>query len=37
MTSVCTGVFFNTAVLDYVLYRQVFPTWALARWLKQRS
>jgi len=32
-----TGVFFNTAVLDYVLYRQVFPTWALARWLKQRS
>jgi lanosterol synthase len=28
-----TGVFFNTAVLDYRLYRQVFPTWALARWL----
>jgi squalene/oxidosqualene cyclase-like protein len=26
-----TGVFFNTAVLDYRLYRQVFPTWALAR------
>ncbi|MCA9719056.1 MAG: hypothetical protein KC468_30590 [Myxococcales bacterium] len=26
-----TGVFFNTAVLDYDLYRQVFPTWALAR------
>lgn len=29
-----TGVFFNTAVLDYVLYRQVFPTWALARYLR---
>jgi lanosterol synthase len=29
-----TGVFFNTAVLDYVLYRQIFPTWALARYLK---
>ena len=28
-----TGVFFNTAVLDYRLYRQVFPTWALARYL----
>jgi squalene/oxidosqualene cyclase-like protein len=28
-----TGVFFNTAVLDYVLYRQAFPTWALARYL----
>lgn len=28
-----TGVFFNTAVLDYRLYRQVFPAWALARWL----
>jgi squalene/oxidosqualene cyclase-like protein len=28
-----TGVFFNTAVLDYVLYRQIFPTWALARYL----
>jgi lanosterol synthase len=27
-----TGVFFNTAVLDYRLYRQVFPAWALARW-----
>ena len=29
-----TGVFFNTAVLDYRLYRQVFPAWALARWLR---
>lgn len=29
-----TGVFFNTAVLDYVLYRQIFPTWALARYLR---
>lgn len=28
-----TGVFFNTAVLDYVLYRQIFPTWALARYV----
>ncbi|MGH1346147.1 MAG: 2,3-oxidosqualene cyclase [Nannocystales bacterium] len=26
-----SGVFFNTSVLDYELYRQVFPTWALAR------
>ncbi len=26
-----TGVFFNTAVLDYRLYKQEFPTWALAR------
>ncbi len=32
-----TGVFFNTAVLDYVLYRQLFPTWALARWLKTHA
>src|SRR5690606_20936649 len=24
-----TGVFFNTAVLDYRLYRQIFPAWAL--------
>jgi lanosterol synthase len=29
-----TGVFFNTAVLDYELYRQIFPTWALARYLR---
>lgn len=28
------GVFFNTAVLDYRLYRHVFPTWALARYLE---
>ncbi|HFE45364.1 MAG TPA: 2,3-oxidosqualene cyclase [Nannocystis exedens] len=28
-----SGVFFNTAVLDYRLYRQTFPTWALARYL----
>jgi lanosterol synthase len=32
-----TGVFFNTAVLDYVLYRQIFPAWALARWLRHRA
>lgn len=25
------GVFFNTAVLDYRLYKLVFPSWALAR------
>ncbi len=29
------GVFFNTAVLDYRLYKLVFPSWALARWLGQ--
>lgn len=32
-----TGVFFNTAVLDYRLYRHVFPTWALARYLGPNS
>ena len=26
-----SGVFFNTSVLDYELYRQIFPVWALAR------
>ncbi|MEM6295315.1 MAG: prenyltransferase/squalene oxidase repeat-containing protein [Myxococcota bacterium] len=26
-----TGVFFNTSVLEYDLYRQIFPTWAMAR------
>jgi lanosterol synthase len=31
-----TGVFFNTAVLDYDLYRQYFPAWALARHLGKR-
>ena len=31
-TERATGVFFNTAVLDYRLYRQIFPAWALARW-----
>jgi squalene/oxidosqualene cyclase-like protein len=29
-----TGVFFNTAVLDYELYRQYFPAWALARYIQ---
>ena len=29
-----TGVFFNTAVLDYAIYRQIFPAWALARYLR---
>ncbi|HEY8375772.1 MAG TPA: prenyltransferase/squalene oxidase repeat-containing protein, partial [Nannocystis sp.] len=28
-----SGVFFNTAVLDYDLYKHVFPAWALARYL----
>jgi squalene/oxidosqualene cyclase-like protein len=28
-----TGVFFNTAVLDYDAYKLIFPTWALARFL----
>jgi lanosterol synthase len=28
-----TGCFFNTAVLDYAMYRNIFPTWALARYL----
>ncbi len=28
-----SGVFFNTAALDYRLYRQTFPAWALARYL----
>ena len=32
-----TGVFFNTAVLDYRLYRQIFPAWALARWLGREA
>lgn len=31
-----SGVFFNTAVLDYDLYRQIFPAWALARALGRR-
>ena len=31
-----SGCFFNTAVLEYDLYRQVFPTWALARQLGPR-
>lgn len=32
-----SGVFFNTAVLDYDLYKLVFPTWALARYLAVRG
>ncbi|MCB9701415.1 MAG: 2,3-oxidosqualene cyclase [Myxococcales bacterium] len=32
-----SGVFFNTAVLDYDLYRQIFPAWALARYLGEHS
>lgn len=29
---VASGCFFNTAVLEYDLYRDIFPTWALARY-----
>jgi lanosterol synthase len=25
-----SGIFFQTAVLDYRLYKDIFPTWALA-------
>ena len=32
-----SGVFFNTAVLDYALYRQIFPAWALARYVSGRD
>ncbi len=32
-----TGVFFNTSVLEYDLYRLVFPTWALARALSHQA
>ncbi|MFJ8745981.1 prenyltransferase/squalene oxidase repeat-containing protein [Embleya sp. NPDC127516] len=31
--STVTGVFFGTAMLDYRLYREYFPLWALGRWL----
>lgn len=31
-----TGVFFNTSVLEYDLYRQIFPSWALARYLEEK-
>jgi lanosterol synthase len=27
------GVFYTTAVLDYRLYKLIFPAWALSRWL----
>lgn len=29
-----SGCFFNTAVLEYELYRQYFPAWVLARYLR---
>lgn len=32
-----SGVFFNTAVLDYRLYPKVFPTWALAQYAARRG
>lgn len=32
-----TGVFFGTAMLDYRLYREYFPLWALGRWLSLRQ
>lgn len=31
-----TGVFFQTGLLDYDLYRSVFPAWALARFERRR-
>lgn len=31
--TMATGVFFGTAMLDYRLYREYFPLWALGRWL----
>jgi lanosterol synthase len=31
-----SGVFFSTALLDYRLYKDYFPTWALARWERLR-
>jgi squalene cyclase len=31
-----SGVFFSTAMLDYRLYKDYFPAWALARWEKLR-
>jgi len=30
------GVFFRTALLDYVLYRQYFPLWALGLYEQRR-
>jgi squalene cyclase len=30
------GVFFRTALLDYTLYRQYFPLWALSLYEKRR-
>lgn len=30
------GIFFHTALLDYVLYRQYFPIWALAQYESRR-
>ncbi|HEY3236176.1 MAG TPA: prenyltransferase/squalene oxidase repeat-containing protein, partial [Polyangiaceae bacterium] len=33
-TQAPAGVFFGTAVLDYTLYKNYFPTWALARHTK---
>ena len=31
-----SGVFFSTAMLDYRLYKDYFPAWALARWARLR-
>jgi lanosterol synthase len=30
------GVFFHTALLDYTLYRQYFPLWALSLYESRR-
>ncbi|GAB3949685.1 hypothetical protein [Streptomyces sparsus] len=35
--SAATGVFFGTAMLDYRLYREYFPLWALGRWLTTQT
>ena len=32
-----SGVFFSTAMLDYRLYKDYFPTWALARFSRLSS
>jgi len=31
------GVFFHTALLDYVLYRRYFPVWALGAYESRRK
>lgn len=31
------GIFFHTALLDYVLYKQIFPVWALGQYESRRA